>query len=424
MGALIEKFRHLPLSQQLALTAASLTLLATLSLVALAVRSSAYTERTLQSEYGQSVAQQLARRLSSELAANDLLGVTAELQTLVTQTRISNAAALDVDGMVLSEAGKNDDGLAFTAPIEIAGDFAGTVRVSVDTREQTAARQQFMWVLSGLSLVLSFLVYGVTRPMGHRIARNIEALSLELAEVNEEIPYSANELKYLRHQIQALPLDLLKAENNGESKDEHYDDTAILYIHLSSLATYVEALDQPRLQRYIKTLHRLIYGACGFYDGKLNVARQFGITVVFTGSHNAGSPVARAAACAWLIRKVMATAENALRLKLNFGLAVGISELGMGDSEDIYPGLYTQSTIDELLGAATTAEQDILVTKPASRDVDFTTRCKTATREGSEMICLQGLSDRQRDLVERQAALLMKAIAPEVAKADPTGSAA
>ena len=33
-------------------------------------------------------------------------------------------------------------------------------------------------------------------------------------------------------------------------------------------------------------------------------------------------------------------------------MAIGISELGRGDDEDIYPGLYTQATLDDLLALA------------------------------------------------------------------------
>jgi hypothetical protein len=57
-------------------------------------------------------------------------------------------------------------------------------------------------------------------------------------------------------------------------------------------------------------------------------------------------------ACAWLLSRCSEAAEKQERLSFAPGMAIGISELGRGDSEDIYPGLYTQATLDDLLELA------------------------------------------------------------------------
>ena len=80
MRELLLAARRLPLSQQLALTASSCCLIATLTLVGLAAQSNQYTQKNLQTELGQSMAEHLADRLSNELATGDKLGVAGALE--------------------------------------------------------------------------------------------------------------------------------------------------------------------------------------------------------------------------------------------------------------------------------------------------------------------------------------------------------
>ena len=93
------------LGQQLALTASLCCLLATLTLVALSAKSSRYTQDNLQRDHGEAVVAQLARRLSTELAVNDRLGVAGELNQLVEQAGVAGARALGVEGKALAAAG-------------------------------------------------------------------------------------------------------------------------------------------------------------------------------------------------------------------------------------------------------------------------------------------------------------------------------
>ena len=54
----------------------------------------------------------------------------------------------------------------------------------------------------------------------------------------------------------------------------------------------------------------MAYGCAGFYGGDLAVIRQFGLAIYFTGHHAAGSPVLRAASCAWLLSRSSEIAEK------------------------------------------------------------------------------------------------------------------
>ena len=55
-------------------------------------------------------------------------------------------------------------------------------------------------------------------------------------------------------------------------------------------------------------------------------------------------------------------------------MAVGVSELGHGNDKDIYPGLYVQSTLDDLLHLANQPVDGILLSSNAAEDSGLATR--------------------------------------------------
>ena len=136
-------------------------------------------------------------------------------------------------------------------------------------------------------------------------------------------------------------MDLLRTRSEPSPQDENYQTTAVLYLHLSSLEHYVDTLDELSLQRYTDRLHQTIYAAAGFYAGDLQVARQFGLAVYFSGHNTAGSAAFRAASCAWLVQAASLALEKQMSLSLSMSMAIAQSELGVGNGTDIYPGLYT-----------------------------------------------------------------------------------
>jgi hypothetical protein len=164
-------------------------------------------------------------------------------------------------------------------------------------------------------------------------------------------------------------------------------------------------------------VHRLIYGAAGFYNGQLEVVRQFGLAIFFTGDHSVGSPALRAASCAWLIKHAAPDIEAKLRLSVSLGLAVGGSELGRGDAKDIYPGLYTQAALDELHTLAKSAGDDIDLTDFIVQDIDVSTRVAIKQAEQGHAVVGE-LSDNHHDLLERQLHLLLRALTDQGAEAN------
>ncbi len=99
----------------------------------------------------------------------------------------------------------------------------------------------------------------------------------------------SNEIDLLAARIEALPMDLLRTRSEPSPQDENYVTTAVLYLHLSSLENYVDTLDEQSLHRYTDHLHQLVFASAGFYAGELQVARQFGLAIYFSGNNSDAS---------------------------------------------------------------------------------------------------------------------------------------
>lgn len=412
MERLFQRLRNQPLSQQLALAAAGCCLLATLALVAVASQSTASIQNQSLSEYARALSRQLAEQLGAELAAGDRLGVAAELRFYADQSMILGARAVDIEGAELALAGEvGDAASAIRAPILIDGNTAGSVELYLNLAQQAEARRTLMWGLVALSVLLSVAVYALTRPMGQQLARNISEAVAQLESITDDTSSAINEVSKLKDRINALPLDLLRSREVDTQSDEHYSDTAILCIALKHLPDYLDTLDEVRLQSYVSTLHRMVYGSAGFYGGDLSVIRQFGLAVYFSGSHKIGSPVLRAASTAWLLSRCSALAEKHQRLSFSSGLAIGVSELGLGDEEDIYPGLYTQATLDELLALAKEDVDAILLSSRAAEDTGLTARIGIDVID-ERWMAMGDVSGAHLDLLERQLQILQRVVTP------------
>lgn len=412
MNRLLHRLRNQPLSQQLALSAAGCCLLATLTLVLVAAQSTHSIQNTTLTEHAKAAAEQLAARAATELSAGDRLGLVAELQFYTDQTLFAAARVLDVEDIELATRGQIVSGTkAFQHPVVIDGNTAGQIELYLDLSEQKAALKTLIFGLAALSALLSISVYALTRPMGQKLASNISEAVAQLDAVTEEDSVSINEVHKLQDRINALPLELLKSRDPGDYGEEHYTDTAILCISLKHLPGYLDTLDESRLQQYVSVLHRMAFGCAGFYGGDLSVVRQFTLAIYFSGDHPAGSPVLRAASCAWLLSRSSDIAEKQDRLSFTAGLAVGVSELGRGDDKDIYPGLYIQSTLDELLDLASQKVEGVLLSSYAAEDRGLTARMGIDVID-EKWMALGEISSAHLDLLERQLHLIKQTIAP------------
>lgn len=401
------------ISQQLALVTAGFCLLVSLALVTLGAISSRHMQEQQQEEYGTALAHQIARRISTALESGDLLSVSASLQRFVETSSAEEVAIFDIEGKALGQAGQalGKQLRQYSAPVRIASDVAGRVVITISGDQARAAQLRFILSLLGLAVLLSLAVYGASRHLGQRVATRLAALARVIALEEEDQRRPVNEVNLLRKRIEALPMDLLRTRSDAGPKEENYRHTAVLYLHLTSLVDYVDTLDEHSLHRYTDRLHQLVYAAAGFYGGELQVTRQFGLAVFFSGHNNAGSAAFRAASCAWLAQAVARELEQQMSLSLSIAMAISQSELGVGDSTDIYPGLYMQHTLDELQTICASKPPKILLSPLVCEDVDVEGRLQTQATEVMDYAMLEEFEDPCRDLLERQLRLILKRLA-------------
>lgn len=403
--------QHSSIGQQLALLTAGLCLLVSLALVTLAAISTRHMQMQQQEEYGSALARQIATRISTALETGDLLSVSASLQRFVETSSAEEVAIFDVEGKALGQAG---DALGqnlrqYRAPVRVESDIAGQVVITISTDTAGAAQLQFVLSLLGLAVLLSLTVYITMRHFGQRLANRLGALANSIAlEDQPEDAAAGNEVDRLARNIEALPMDLLRTRSETNPREENYRTTAVLYLHLTSLADYIDTLDEQALHRYTDRLHQLVLAAADFYAGDLQVARQFGLAVYFSGPNSAGSAAFRAASCAWLIQSASRELEQQMRRTMSIAMAISQSELGAGDRADIYPGLYIQHTLDELETICANRPPRVLLAPVVCEDPDIASRLQHLATEVMDFAMLEEFAEPYQDLLERQLRLILK----------------
>ncbi len=407
------KFRESSVSigRQMALLVAGTCLVASLSLVALGSYSSRHVQMSQQDAFGTALAERLAQRINQPLASGDLLDVAASLQQFVETSSAEQVTLFDVEGKALGVAGEADEQAMrfWRAPVTIDDNIAGEVQVALAADPVASGQRQLIASLLGLAVLLSVGVYALTGYYGRRLATYLhgqaERLSLDSAETRPN-PSVDNELRLLEKRIDALPLELLRAVRSTGSDEEQYNSTAVLYIQLHSLENYVDTLDERLLHRYISQLHQVVCGAAGFYGGHLQVVRQFGLALYFSGEHSAGSPVRRAGLTAWLVGELCREMENYLPLSVRCSQAVDLSELGPGSARDLYPGLYMQHTLDQLHLVCASKPPRVLFSPDAAEDASLQRCAELAPTEVHAYSSLERFDEQHTQLLERQLRLV------------------
>lgn len=405
---MLSNFRRQSLAHQVGLIAATLCFVVCTAVIALTSIAVKYLQFQQLSEQGSALSQQLGAEVSTALETEDLLVVAAILQRYVDKTSAVDAAVYDLDNKLLAKAGDKQANSShyFYESVSIGTDSAGEVSVGIDSSAASQARQRANFAIFGLAVLLSFGVYWIARYFGQQHAQDILAAYERITLNQKPMSRDKNEWHQLSAAIEELPLDLLNAKQADKPLTEHYEHAAVLYIQLDSLADYVETLDETALQRYTHQLHQIIFGAAGFYQGSLQVVRQFGLAVFFAGNNKAGSGAFRAASCAWLIQELAAEYRKKSRLSMSLFMAVSVSDAGRGGEGDIYPDLYTQHEIDELQQLCANKPPKVLLTASAQADNDIINRVSTHETDLDDSVMIDAFEQPYDDLLERQLHLV------------------
>lgn len=406
----------------LPLTAALCSLAVGLALVTLAALSSRHLQEAQQEVFGNALAGHLAQQVSGALETGDLLSLAATLQNFQGSSRAGKVAVFDVEGGVLGQAGSAvAEPQEYRSPIRVGSDVAGQAVVTLDGARASESRQRYLLSLSALAIMLSLLVFLLARYPSQRLVQRLLGVSDRLALDTSvtSAPPPQGEIALLEERAAALPMELLRAHTAaGPSREDHYRDTAVLYLHLGSLAGYIDTLNERNLHRYTDRLHRIVYAAAACYAGTLQVARPFGLILCFGDDEGRGSTLVRAASCAWLIRSVSRELEKSKSLSFSIGMAIGHSELGPGDSSDIYPGLYMQSIMDELRSACLDDAEHIHLAPSLTDAPEWTGNVQVRKDEGHRFGTLVSFASPHAALLERQRELLLNRLRRRPARQD------
>ena len=403
---------------QLPLVAAGGALLVGLCVLWLAMTSSAYLHSEQERVYGEALARQVAVSVRDPLQSGDLLAARAALQRFIDAALAAGIAIRDVEGTMMGSAGDVEalDTRRYRAPILIGDDIAGDVSVAVNQRASRSSRGRFLFSLVALVAALSLAVYLGARLLAQRLSLRLLALDSQLSLPQAREEPARNELRRLEDTVALLPLDMLRSHAPLPAAATDYRQSSILFIHLASLARYVDTLSESNLHRYTRRLQQIVQAAAQCYRGEVSVSRPFGLLVRFQSQPNAGSEALRAACCARLLALVTTDLGERTNLSLNVAAALGFCEQGPDGADDIYPKLYQQGAIDELRDACLAQREfpAVLLASGILEDPQLgdTAALRCEDTASAEYRALLALSDEQEILLAHQAALIVERIMP------------
>lgn len=420
----MQRFRELSISLQLPLVAAGATLLACLCLLWLALTSAAYLQDEREQRYGQSLASQVAATVHEPLQRGDLLSARASLQRFIDTKLVAGIAITDVEGMPMGAAGVSRGDVSYRAPIRIGDDIAGDVVVFIDEGADREERWRFLFSLLTLSAALSLLVFLGTRLLAQRMATALQSVEARLRlDGSAASPAMPNELQQLDRAVSELPLDMLRGHAPVPAAASDFHCGTIIFVHLASLARYVDTLSESNLHRYTRRLQQILRAAAQCYRGELLVVRPFGVLIRFAAQPNAGSESLRAACCAQLIGAICRGLGERTSLSFDLAMALGHCEQSLDEAEDMYPQLHLQGNVDELREYCLhcTSYPAVLATEPVLQDEQLAAASQVTTRENAPA-SIDTLGAEQQALVNHQAEMIIEKIVARSSAAGKTGN--
>lgn len=306
---IIDRLSQLPVARKLALLTATCSLLSCLLLVVATVQSHQRLAEDNLEHIGNNLSQQLAYSATSSLVQGDKLSLQSMLKQLLDNPLIIRAAVYDVANQPVAEAGGDKTGSSFTASVTYHDSMAGYVLITLDPTPLTKKSSGLGWQLTGLSLLISALVYLLTLPLGRHLSDLLQALGQLVRAHN----YPANtigidKLYSGRDELQQLVQRVL----TGPATGEKYGDQGVAVVHIQAQG------EQPVLAQFVQRLNNI----CKLYDGELQLSRPGGISLLFKQSDDDQQYPFQAICCAYLVHRLMSEQQP----DINFGMGLAIDE--------------------------------------------------------------------------------------------------
>ena len=255
----MQRIRNASLALQLPLAAAACALLVGVCVVWLATASGRYLQDTHDRELGAALARQVASTIAEPLQSGDLLYVRAYLQRFVDSGTVIAVRVSDVIGLPIAQAG-DVTALEFSfhsAAVTVAGDVAGQVDLALPGKDLAGEQRRLLLSLLALVGALATLAFLITRILAQRLSTGLRALESQLLLPDSERAPVDNELAQLRAAVEKLPVDMLRGHAAAPPAASDFRDATVLFVHLVSLASYVDKLSESNLHRYTRRLQQL-----------------------------------------------------------------------------------------------------------------------------------------------------------------------
>ena len=397
------------LAQRIALLSGALCLGVGLLLVLISHLSSRYILEQQVDRQDQALAERLAADIAPVIAQGDLIRLEVLLGNLLEQHQLHLLSVRDLEERPLGHAGGQltADSRRYQAALTVDQHLAGEVIIARRSDPALEDQRSMALGLLGLAVLASVFVAAIARHLAQPQGLRLAALQARLSRDN---PGADDEITALERAVENLPLDLLAPVDDPDSQQQEFQEAGLLYVRLESLTHYVETLDEQSLLRYTRRLQALVEGAAELYSGAVSVSREFGLLVLFSGSHASGSPAFRCISCAWLLRQVASSGQGDKALKVRLGLSCALGEAARCErtgrtDRSIYPDLYNQHIINDLAAAAADSAAEIRLLGDITTEEQVSNRARLDSTDSGTV--LAGFEDPYADALERQTRLLL-----------------
>ena len=343
---------------------------------------------------GNHLSQQLANSATSSLIQGDKLSLQSLLKQLIDNPLVIRAAVYDVANQPIAEAGEDNTGSSFTASITYHESMAGYVLITLDPLPVTQKSSWLGWQLTGLSLLISVLVYLLTLPLGRKISALLQALGQLVRAHNYPANTMGIDKLYDGHdELQQLVQRVL----TGPAAIEKLGDQGLAVVHIQAQGA------QPVLSHFVQQLNNI----CKLYDGELQLSRPDGISLIFKQAGEDQQYPFQAICCAYLVHRLMSK-------QLMTEQQPDIS-FGMGLAMDEHPSdsLFAQQNLIEQALRIASRHLDGIIGDQAIFDHDSVThriRSDDIEKQYSEDVwrVFEGFNDPYEALLARQLSSLEK----------------
>ena len=340
-----EYFKQLPIRLQLGIATAVLTLIASLTLVFLATRSTQYITSEQAKIVSATLAEQLSSQVNLALLNKDNLATSAILNRSIREGWIQGAILTEPNGNIIAKAGNTADAHQ-TLPIEIDGHRLAELRIDYSDQMASNLRSQQWWTLSGLAVIIAIAMGALAAQIGRIYSRALESLKQQIPQL-ENAADTANEIRAIETRLRALPLDLLADQVDLDPQRPHMNQTVISLVSLDALEHYLATLNEESLERYTQRLYQCLRSAAQRYGGTIHVVRQLVVAMIFS-DQDSRLATTSAAQASLLLQMLCKKLEDSGQLTYQVRCALGQSELRPLDEHSFYADLYVQNQFDQL----------------------------------------------------------------------------